>query len=114
MLGPCVWSAPITAVSSARRRAFLTIRSPITPWPAPTTHMATGLPVAASSRRFAVQLPFAKVGMIGLGYIGLPTAAMLANRGVEVIGVDVNERSVQLINEGKVPIVEPDLDIAVR
>jgi UDP-N-acetyl-D-mannosaminuronic acid dehydrogenase len=61
-----------------------------------------------------VQLPFAKVGMIGLGYIGLPTAAMLANRGVEVIGVDINERSVQLINEGKVPIVEPDLDIAVR
>jgi UDP-N-acetyl-D-mannosaminuronic acid dehydrogenase len=52
--------------------------------------------------------------MIGLGYIGLPTAAMLANRGVEVIGVDINERSVQLINEGKVPIVEPDLDIAVR
>jgi UDP-N-acetyl-D-mannosaminuronic acid dehydrogenase len=61
-----------------------------------------------------VQLPFAKVSVIGLGYIGLPTAAMLANRGVEVIGVDINERSVQLVNEGKVPIVEPDLDIAVR
>ena len=61
-----------------------------------------------------MQLPFAKVSVIGLGYIGLPTAAMLANRGVEVIGVDINERSVQLVNEGKVPIVEPDLDIAVR
>ncbi len=61
-----------------------------------------------------MQLPFAKVSVIGLGYIGLPTAAMLANRGVEVIGVDVNERIVRLLNEGKVQIVEPDLDIAVQ
>jgi UDP-N-acetyl-D-mannosaminuronic acid dehydrogenase len=61
-----------------------------------------------------VQLPFAKASVIGLGYIGLPTAAMLANRGVEVIGVDVNERIVRLLNEGKVQIVEPDLDIAVQ
>lgn len=61
-----------------------------------------------------MQLPFAKISVIGLGYIGLPTAAMLANRGVEVIGVDVNERVVQLLNDGKVQIVEPDLDIAVQ
>ncbi len=61
-----------------------------------------------------MQLPFAKVSVIGLGYIGLPTAAMLANRGVEVIGVDVNARTVRMLNEGKVPIVEPDLDIAVQ
>ena len=61
-----------------------------------------------------MQLPFAKVSVIGLGYIGLPTAAMLANRGVEVIGVDVNERIVRLLNEGKVQIVELDLDIAVQ
>ncbi len=61
-----------------------------------------------------MQRPFAKVAVIGLGYIGLPTAAMLANRGVEVIGIDVNERIVRLLNEGKVQIVEPDLDIAVQ
>jgi UDP-N-acetyl-D-mannosaminuronic acid dehydrogenase len=61
-----------------------------------------------------VQLPFAKASVIGLGYIGLPTAAMLANRGIEVVGVDVNERIVRLLNEGKVQIVEPDLDIAVQ
>jgi UDP-N-acetyl-D-mannosaminuronic acid dehydrogenase len=61
-----------------------------------------------------VQLPFAKATVIGLGYIGLPTAAMLANRGVEVVGVDINERIVRLLNEGKVQIVEPDLDIAVQ
>jgi UDP-N-acetyl-D-mannosaminuronic acid dehydrogenase len=61
-----------------------------------------------------VQLPFAKACVIGLGYIGLPTAAMLANRGLTVIGVDVNERIVRLLNEGKVQIVEPDLDIAVQ
>ena len=61
-----------------------------------------------------MQLPFAKVSVVGLGYIGLPTAAMLANRGVEVIGVDVNARTVRMLNEGKVPIVEPDLDIAVQ
>ncbi len=61
-----------------------------------------------------MQLPFAKATVIGLGYIGLPTAAMLANRGVEVVGVDINERIVRLLNEGKVQIVEPDLDIAVQ
>ncbi len=61
-----------------------------------------------------MQHEFSRVCVIGLGYIGLPTAAMLANRGIEVVGVDVNERIVQLLNDGKVQIVEPDLDIAVQ
>lgn len=55
-----------------------------------------------------------KIIVIGLGYIGLPTASMLATKGHQVLGVDVNERSVQTINSGHIPIVEPDLDILVR
>jgi len=54
------------------------------------------------------------VGMIGLGYIGLPTAAILASRGLQVIGIDVNQHAVDTINSGAVHIVEPDLDIVVR
>jgi len=57
---------------------------------------------------------FETVGMIGLGYIGLPTAALLASRGMQVIGVDVDQNAVDTINRGQVHIVEPDLDIVVR
>ncbi|MDC0434873.1 UDP-N-acetyl-D-mannosamine dehydrogenase [bacterium] len=57
---------------------------------------------------------FNKVTMVGLGYIGLPTAALMASRGLEVIGLDVNEQAVDTINAGGVHIVEPDLDIVVR
>jgi len=55
-----------------------------------------------------------KVSVIGLGYIGLPTAAVLASRQVEVIGVDVNQHAVDTINKGEIHIVEPELDILVR
>jgi UDP-N-acetyl-D-mannosaminuronic acid dehydrogenase len=51
-----------------------------------------------------------KVCVIGLGYIGLPTATVLANKGFRVHGVDINEKAVELINNGKVHIYEPDLD----
>lgn len=57
---------------------------------------------------------FAKVTMVGLGYIGLPTAALMASRGLEVIGLDINQEAVDTINAGGVHIVEPDLDIVVR
>ncbi|TMO46870.1 UDP-N-acetyl-D-mannosamine dehydrogenase [Pseudoalteromonas ruthenica] len=57
---------------------------------------------------------FETVSVIGLGYIGLPTAAVVASRGINVIGVDVNQQAVDTINEGKIHIVEPDLDIVVR
>jgi UDP-N-acetyl-D-mannosaminuronate dehydrogenase len=50
-----------------------------------------------------------RVAVIGLGYIGLPTAVALATRGVEVIGVDVNEATVEAVAHGQVPFVEPDL-----
>ena len=57
---------------------------------------------------------FKKVSVIGLGYIGLPTAAVIASRGMNVIGVDVNQHAVDTINAGNVHIIEPDLDIVVR
>ena len=51
--------------------------------------------------------------VVGLGYIGLPTAAVLAKAGHRVIGVDVNTQVVATVNEGLIHIVEPDLDLAV-
>jgi UDP-N-acetyl-D-mannosaminuronic acid dehydrogenase len=50
------------------------------------------------------------VCVLGLGYIGLPTAALLASNGFNVIGVDLNAHVVEIINQGCVHIVEPDLD----
>lgn len=57
---------------------------------------------------------FSRISVIGLGYIGLPTATVFAQHNVEVIGVDVNKIAVETINKGKIHIVEPDLDIAVQ
>lgn len=53
------------------------------------------------------------VAVIGLGYIGLPTAAALATRGIDVVGVDVNDDIVKAVGAGEVPLVEPDLAVAV-
>jgi UDP-N-acetyl-D-mannosaminuronic acid dehydrogenase len=55
-----------------------------------------------------------KVCVIGLGYIGLPTASLLGTKGFKVHGVDASESVVDTINEGKIHIVEPDLDILVK
>lgn len=55
-----------------------------------------------------------KISVIGLGYIGLPTAAVIASRGVNVVGVDVNQQTVDTINQGKIHIVEPELDVLVQ
>ncbi len=56
-----------------------------------------------------------KACFIGLGYIGLPTAIVAANNGVEVVGVDVNPHVVETINKGKIHIVEPGLaDLAAK
>lgn len=54
-----------------------------------------------------------EVVMIGLGYIGLPTAALIASNGVSVHGVDINPKVVETINRGEIHIVEPELDKAV-
>ncbi|WP_417558892.1 MULTISPECIES: UDP-N-acetyl-D-mannosamine dehydrogenase [Flavobacteriaceae] len=50
------------------------------------------------------------VVMLGLGYIGLPTAALIASKGIKVTGVDIHQKVVDTINEGKIHIVEPELD----
>lgn len=55
-----------------------------------------------------------KLVMMGLGYIGLPTAALIASRGIKVQGIDVNQSVVDTINEGKIHIVEPALDGLVK
>jgi UDP-N-acetyl-D-mannosaminuronic acid dehydrogenase len=54
-----------------------------------------------------------EVVIIGLGYIGLPTAALIASNNVKVHGVDINPKVVETINRGEIHIVEPDLDLAV-
>ena len=52
--------------------------------------------------------------VMGLGYIGLPTASLLATKGYKVHGVDVSQHVVDTINSGKIHITEPDLDILVK
>ena len=54
------------------------------------------------------------VCMIGLGYIGLPTAAILAIHGVKVLGVDINQHTVDIINQGRIHIIEPGLEEIVN
>ena len=57
---------------------------------------------------------FQTISMIGLGYIGLPTATLFASRKKQVIGVDVSRHAVDTINQGKIHIIEPELDILVH
>jgi UDP-N-acetyl-D-mannosaminuronic acid dehydrogenase len=59
-------------------------------------------------------MSFETISVIGLGYIGLPTAAMFAAYGKNVIGVDVNQHAVDTINRGEIHIIEPDLDAIVH
>jgi len=55
-----------------------------------------------------------KICVLGLGYVGLPTASLLATKGYNVAGIDVQQHVIDQINQGKVHIVEPDLDVMVR
>lgn len=57
---------------------------------------------------------FENVVVVGLGYIGLPTAALIASRGMQVTGVDVNERVVKTVASGSIHIAEPDLEGLVQ
>ena len=57
---------------------------------------------------------FSQISVIGLGYVGLPTAATIAARGVRVHGVDLREDVVDRVNKGRTHIIEPDLDIVVH
>lgn len=55
-----------------------------------------------------------KITVFGLGHIGLPTAALFANKGLEVSGVDVNNKTIELVNKGLSPVSEPGLDELVK
>ena len=55
-----------------------------------------------------------KVAIIGLGYIGLPTAAVVADKGLQTLGIDINPEVVDTINSGRIHIVEPDLEEVVK
>jgi len=57
---------------------------------------------------------FDTISVVGLGYIGLPTAAVIASRKKRVIGIDINQHAVDTINKGEIHIVEPELDILVH
>lgn len=57
---------------------------------------------------------FNTVCIVGLGYIGLPTSAVLGSKKIKVLGVDVNQQVVDTINRGQIHIVEPDLDVVVH
>lgn len=59
-------------------------------------------------------MQFNTISVIGLGYIGLPTAAVFASRKIKVIGVDVNQHAIDTINRGEIHIVEPELDMVVH
>ncbi|WP_205953786.1 UDP-N-acetyl-D-mannosamine dehydrogenase [Pantoea stewartii] len=59
-------------------------------------------------------MSFETISVIGLGYIGLPTAAVFASKGKKVVGVDINARAVDTINLGAIHIVEPDLEQVVQ
>lgn len=57
---------------------------------------------------------FSKVCVVGLGYIGLPTAAVISSCDVSVLGVDIDQEIIDILNSGSIHIVEPDLDILVH
>ena len=58
-------------------------------------------------------MAFKTISVIGLGYIGLPTSALIASKSTHVLGVDINQKVVDTVNDGKIHIVEPDLDLIV-
>jgi len=71
------------------------------------------MPPSESTQPFS-DAKFKRVAVFGLGYVGLPVAAALASRGIEVIGVDIDQRIADVINDGRIHIVEPDLDMIVQ
>ena len=74
----------------------------------------SGQPIVQDTPPSATKTNTKQVCVIGLGYIGLPTAAVLASRGYQVHGVEVNPKAVEIINSGKAHVIEPDLDILVQ
>jgi UDP-N-acetyl-D-mannosaminuronic acid dehydrogenase len=66
------------------------------------------------ARELRIVPNFRKISVLGLGYVGLPVSAVFASRGFEVTGVEVNPAIVEVINSGRIHIVEPDLDMLVQ
>jgi UDP-N-acetyl-D-mannosaminuronic acid dehydrogenase len=58
--------------------------------------------------------PFNRICVVGLGYVGLPTAALIATRGIDVLGVDTSATAVDRVNKGKAPPIEPELSVMVK
>jgi UDP-N-acetyl-D-mannosaminuronic acid dehydrogenase len=76
--------------------------------------MGTATPHHASQKKSLMPKLFQKVSVVGLGYIGLPTAAVIASKGVSVLGVDVQPHVIETLNAGEIHIVEPDLAGVLR
>lgn len=55
-----------------------------------------------------------RIALFGLGHMGLPTAALFADKGFKVVGIDINPETVSMVNSGKSPIMEPGLDELVK
>src|SRR5690606_13736487 len=68
----------------------------------------------AGKRLMNEEIENTRICVVGLGYIGLPTASLLATKGYRPHGVDVSERVVATINEGRIHIREPELDVLVK
>ena len=76
--------------------------------------MMSGRSVGSASHATGLVVPTRRICVVGLGYVGLPTAAVLASKGIEVVGVDEDPLRVRVVNEGDTPIAELDLESMVR
>jgi UDP-N-acetyl-D-mannosaminuronic acid dehydrogenase len=81
---------------------------------APGRSLRYNLLVPGAPRVPGRRIAMKQICIMGLGYIGLPTSSILAAKGFSVLGVDVNPEVVETINQGKIHITEPDLDLFVK
>ena len=72
--------------------------------------MQAGLPELSEVAEIQM---FSTISVVGLGYIGLPTAVVLATKGIDVVGVDIDPDIVDAVRHGRVPFVEPELAVGV-
>src|SRR5687767_6728805 len=105
-------TAPLTANASARTSASALLAEVHAP---ALSHTGIRKRAQAAERRrpFAVTSEL-RVCVVGLGYIGLPTASLLGTKGAQVHGVDISPAVVDTINQGRIHIEEPDLDLMVK
>jgi len=95
--------------------ATANVAAPVSAPPVELTRTAIRKRAAQLTRRSSFRAgPELRVCVVGLGYIGLPTASLLGTKGCQVHGVDVSPEVVATINEGRIHIEEPDLDLMVK